>query len=567
MNRATRLTRLVGFAIVASTIIVAAAGYFVVRRDVDALRESGRENILWSAVQVEIELMRLQRSLADFARENGATTRDVNDRFDILWSRVLLFRQGTVGARLTQYDTPGQTVAKLFGKMQEVEDIVVGLKPGDYDTAVRLNRIFDGFANELRVLSRDVLHGEEANNADLREGLSQSSSALTVISAIAVLASVLVVFIFARETQRFRALAEQNRLLLVDSDRASRAKSQFLAMMSHELRTPMNGVLGLLALIRRKGLSQQQERLLDQADRSGKQMNALLADILDFSALQDDLLKLDNKPFEPRRLTSAVRDLFEPVALREGTAFAASTDASCPEQVLGDFARLRQALTHLATYVLETAGTRDIALDLSYSDGRLRAAISFVYSKSGGEWHPELILGAPDRSGKTFASEALGPAVSRGLIERMGGSTMLANPTPDRIAVLVEVPAEELICETVLIQVVTQSGALEAICKAALRSERIRFLSEGDTAQPHVVMLEAGGAQESADVAALSARYPNALMVALGRPVNPHDFQDVVEVPINLAKVREAAFMRLAIQETTLDDAPELRYAGRENNL
>ncbi|MDA0223613.1 MAG: hypothetical protein O3A08_11500 [Proteobacteria bacterium] len=58
MTRSSRITQLIGFAIVALTIAIAAAGFFVVRSDIVAIRQSANENILWSAVQIEIELMR-----------------------------------------------------------------------------------------------------------------------------------------------------------------------------------------------------------------------------------------------------------------------------------------------------------------------------------------------------------------------------------------------------------------------------------------------------------------------------------------------------------------------------
>lgn len=562
MTRSSRITQLIGFAIVALTIAIAAAGFFVVRSDIVAIRQSANENILWSAVQIEIELMRFQQSLIEFRFDAEAANPDeVNRRFDILWSWVSVFRQGTVGERLSLYDARDATVALLFAKMREVEPKVVGLSANSGDTARELHTAFLPFADDLRSLSQDVLFGEAEKSAALREDLSRSSSVLAAISAINMLTSLLLIVLFSRESNRFRRLAEENQELLEASRSANQAKSQFLAMMSHELRTPMNGVLGLLALVRQHGLSGQQTRLLDQVELSGTQMIDLLKDILDFSALQDGQLKLDKKPFETRRLVDAVRGMFEPVALREGIIFEAVADDSCPERVIGDFARLRQALTHLAAYLLETAGTSNIMLDLCYENGNLIAAISFDYSKVGGEWDPVLIMGKIEPKTKSFASEALGPAVSRGLIERMGGTTKLSNPTPDRIAVLVTVPAEELVVDILSIRIVTQSTALEAICKAALRGENVRFVDADSPIEPHVVMIEAGGEQEPAALRACAARFPQAMLVALGRPQDPEEFDDIVEVPIDIVNVRQAEFMRLAINTTKLAAQPNLRYA------
>jgi hypothetical protein len=256
--------------------------------------------------------------------------------------------------------------------------------------------------------------------------------------------------------------------------------------------------------------------------------------------------------------------MFQPIATREGIEFEACVDPSCPNQVIGDFIRLRQALTHLATYLLETAGTRNIALDLAYRSGCLEASISFDYSLIGGEWEPELIMGTSNRNVDGFASEALGPAVSRGLIERMGGTTKLFNPTPDRIAVLVSVPAKELVVEVLMLRIVSQSSALDAIFRAALRAENVRFLDADSPVTPHVIMLESGGEKEALCLKEYSERYPEAFLVALGQPVNPDDFDDIVDIPIDIATIRQAKFMQL-VPGVSLADVKKMRYAGNTN--
>jgi signal transduction histidine kinase len=568
-----KVTRLVGIAIILLSFAMAGIGFSIVQKDVAVMRDSGRENILWSAAQIEIELLRFQNTLAHFtAKDPDIGPQQVNDRFDILWSRISLFQQGSVGARLRAYDNRVPIIAALFATMQKNEADIVNLQPGDVATSARLDREFSAISADLRRLSREVLHGEEQISASQRENLARSSSLLTALSTVAVIASLLMILFFARETGQLRELASLNQRLLEVSTKAGQAKSQFLAMMSHELRTPMNGVLGLLALVKQQGLSQQQGRLVDQAERSGEQMISLLGDILDFSALQDDRLKLDSKPFDPARLSDAVSDMFQPIASREGIEFQVRTDPSCPDRVIGDFARLRQALTHLATYLLETAGTRNIALELAYRDGCLEATLSFDYSKDGGEWEPELIMGnsTTARNKDGFASEALGPAVSRGLIERMGGTTKLFTPSNDRIAVLVCVPAKELVVKTLMIRIVSQSGALDAICRAALRCENVRFLDADAPQPPHVVMIEVGGKQEATCVAKHAARFPEAVLVALGQPDNPELFDDVVEMPIDVATIRQADFMRMAgcdasAPAPTLARQKKLRYARKSD--
>ncbi len=557
VKRRPRIFQMVGIAVILLMLGVAGASFFLVRGDIADLRLSARENILWDATQLEIELMRFDRELAKFeAGVPGVTPETVNRRFDILWSRLALFREGSVGERLRSYDQEGTVLNGLARTLRNMEGDMDSLVAGDKAAAERMRAAVGDFNARLRHLSQKVLHGEAALAARLRDNLSRSASNLTMVSILAVIASLVMLAVFAAETRRFRHMAEENERLLRAANRASRAKSQFLAMMSHELRTPLNGVMGLLSLVRQQRLSSQQQRLLNQAERSGRQMIGLLEDILDFTALQEDRLQLEQRPFEVAQLAEAIQTMFGPVALREGTSFSISLSRDCPAQLTGDFARLRQALTHLCAYVLETAGTRNITLTLSYRSGNLVAEITFEYSRDGGGWAPELILGRTAGKGEAMVAEALGPAVARGLIEQMQGATRLDHPGGSKISVVISVPAGAVkprpaSLDEILILVATRSSALEAICRAALRDANVRFLdSDGlaadEAVTPQVVMIEAGSGQEQADCRHYRQRFPAALLVALGKPSNPADFDDIVGLPIDLATIRRAPFMQLA---------------------
>lgn len=564
------ISRNVGLVIILLAFAATGVGYLLVRQDIEKIRISNKEELLWPAVQIELELLRFQLALKERTLPNDTVDpRLVNVRFDILWSEVSLFEHGTVGARLRFYDRKDGAMAALLSKMNEIEPLVVKLKPGDLDSIKKIQISLQPFNERLRHLSRTVMLGESDAKSERRTNLGQSSYILMLLSLIAMSCSLILVVFFARDTARHRENSARIMELLNKTKDAAKSKSRFLAMVSHDLRTPMNGVLGILALVRQGGLSDAQIRLMERAESSGGQMIALLEDVLDYSALQDEQLSLENKPFEPKKLAEAISERFQPVAIRQGTGFSVSVTEPVPRRVFGDFTRIRQALIHIATYIVETAGTKNIALELGYDKGHLTISIVFAYSKPGVEWNPELIMGEPAGRDQILASEALGPTVSRGLIDKMGGTTRLNNRGDNAIEVVVSVPAEVLIVDTLLIGIVCKSAALEIICRVAMRGDNVEFVdanpvNEKDQSYPkdvpHVIVLEAGGENEAENVRSVSESYPAAIIVALGIPVNPRLFDDRIAVPIDVTAVHQSSFMRLAA-DGRLAEKSKLRYA------
>ncbi|HEU0223716.1 MAG TPA: histidine kinase dimerization/phospho-acceptor domain-containing protein [Paracoccaceae bacterium] len=533
------ITRVLAFVVILCVAGFAGVGFYAFRSDLEALRRSAKENILWSGAQLEFELSRFVGALSEFgAGLPDADARMVNNRFDVLWSRVLTFENGDAGRRLSAYDAERRAVGALFADMQAVEAEIVGLQNGDAATAARLVPLFKRHSEALRQLTLDVLHGEESRAAMMRDDVRRTAELTALMSLAAVIISVIGMIAFGVESRRFRRLAETNRRLADEAEKANRAKSRFLAMMSHELRTPMNGVLGLLALAKQPGMPKPQLRLVEQAERSGREMIGLLSDILDFSALQDDRLELECKPFAPRELGKAVQDLFDPVARREGIELAVSYDPGLPAQVNGDVRRLRQALTHLAAYVVGTAGASEIELRLAHDGRELLAALSFSYGEGGPAWRPELILGAPERDADQFASDALGPAVARMLIGRMGGSIRLDVADRDRIAILVRTEAEAVAAAQLCVRLETRSAAITMLCRAALKREDLVYHQDGMPVRVDAVLYEAGGDGEAAALRELRARYPEAVVVGIGQPLNPAEFDGVVGLPLDIDHLR-----------------------------
>lgn len=523
---------------------LAALGYYTFRTNLESLQRLNRENLGWSTNQLQLELNRFSRELSDLrAGVNGASPARINQRFDILWSRVALAHQGSLGERIRAYDDESQLLSKLSELLERAEPSVTSLETAPPEVLDALIMEFRLVEDPMRAFSRRVFFGEEQAVGVVRNNLRTSALFTAAATLLAFIIGGAALVIVNRESATNKMMAARNLQLAHAAEAANRTKLQFLTMMSHELRTPMNGVLGLLALTKQRGLPERQLRVIEQAEKSGRQMISMLGDILDYAALQDSKMELDKKPFEPRKLALAIEELFGAVARREGINFEVSCAEDCPHRLEGDFRRLRQIVAHFASFIVEAAGTRGVAVRLGHEQGMLKVEISFQYgtdSDMSERWRPEILLGNRSDNVEQFASDALGPAVARGILNRMGGHVWLNYKDDTTISIILTSPAPVVEIDAVVIKVETQSESLSAICKMALSGEKVVFEEDTPASKVHVVLFEAGGADEMDRLAGIRERHPNALTIALGEPISPSDFDGQIGIPINIQELRQA---------------------------
>jgi PAS domain S-box-containing protein len=131
------------------------------------------------------------------------------------------------------------------------------------------------------------------------------------------------------------------------AENAARYKSEFLASMSHEIRTPMNGVLGMLGLIQRSKLDENQRHYTELARSSAESLLTIINDILDFSKVEAGKLELEELDFD---LQALLGDFAESVAHRaqeKGLELILDVVQVKQSKVKGDPGRLRQILSNL----------------------------------------------------------------------------------------------------------------------------------------------------------------------------------------------------------------------------
>jgi signal transduction histidine kinase len=148
------------------------------------------------------------------------------------------------------------------------------------------------------------------------------------------------------EAKAKRAEAEAIRNVQI-AEEASKARSLFLANVSHELRTPLNGVIGNSELLKNSPLSKEQELHADSIRVSADLLLTVINDILDYSKLEADKMKLFPITFN---VDDAVREVVRAITHNnlQKKGLEIVQDLELPRStVFGDPVRLHQVLMNL----------------------------------------------------------------------------------------------------------------------------------------------------------------------------------------------------------------------------
>jgi two-component system sensor histidine kinase BarA len=174
-------------------------------------------------------------------------------------------------------------------------------------------------------------------------------------------------FAFNRMLRNLMATQDELKELNTDLDRkvdelaranmalyeSNRLKSDFLATMSHELRTPLNSILGFSDLmLNSQQIADRLKRWAGNIQSSGKQLLALINDILDLARVEAGKMEVRPEEFALTDVTDGLMTMFRPLAERKNIDLREHIDSALP-RLRQDAGKIRQILSNLLSNAIK----------------------------------------------------------------------------------------------------------------------------------------------------------------------------------------------------------------------
>ena len=168
------------------------------------------------------------------------------------------------------------------------------------------------------------------------------------------------------------------------AQKSTKAKSAFFSSMSHDLRTPLNAIINLTALARKnQGNWERVNSCMEKIEFSGRQMLALVNDILELSRMEAGKTALRSQQFDLVDYVQETAAVFQAQAEQEGKDFSVSIDLQ-DRMVLADNFKVGQILNNLLSnsFKYSQAGAQ-ISLSVRQYDFQQHSKYQFVVADTG----------------------------------------------------------------------------------------------------------------------------------------------------------------------------------------
>jgi len=217
---------------------------------------------------------------------------------------------------------------------------------------------------------------------------------------------------------RLEKLNQENSMLL-------RSKTMLLATVTHDLQTPLGSILGFSDLLKATPLDTVQKQYVSNISGSSDYILNLVNDLVDFSKLENNNIKIKKVAFNPKQLIETTFNTLKRNATDKDIVLLYEVEDTLDINVVSDPYRVKQVLTNLVTNAIKFTqkGHVKIVGKIANDTVVLEVSDTGIGISEEEQQHifEEFTQAHPDIE-KQFGGTGLGLTISKRIAELLGGS-------------------------------------------------------------------------------------------------------------------------------------------------
>ena len=271
----------------------------------------------------------------------------------------------------------------------------------------------------IKLLEKDNLLKEQRNLIQKKKNTYQ-----LYFIGVVILSLILVLGLWLRTRHQRKKLDS----LTQDLQKATQAKSDFLARMSHEIRTPLNAIIGLTKLSQRAAEDKEQQTNLIQIEGASHTLLSVINDILDFSKIEAGKLDIESTPFNLDSLVNQTIRLHQARAEEKHIELIQHISRDVPLNLIGDPLRIQQILSNLVSNAIKFTedGLVSVSIRCAQNGDNIQLEFEIKDTGIGLTTKQKAQLFQPFNQGdesisRRYGGTGLGLAICKQLASLMGG--------------------------------------------------------------------------------------------------------------------------------------------------
>lgn len=306
------------------------------------------------------------------------------------------------------------------------------------------NRVIsDQLRNVLTSVEKEILQKSYQKINDSKYAISKTTKNIAWIGAAALLLVLLFGLIIIRDLNINQKYRQQLERLNSEKEDLLRSKTMLLATVTHDIQTPLGSVIGFSDLLKNTPVTPKQLQYLDNIRHSSHYILKLVNDLIDFSKLENNKIKIEAINFNFKDLIENTCQPLVPNATNKGIQLRWDVPEELDALYISDPYRIKQVLTNLVTNAIKF--TQEGSVSVSFSKDADWISIAVTDTGIGIPKNKQKAVfkeftQAHSGIEKKFGGTGLGLTIAKRIMELLGGSISLESKEHTGSTFTVKIP-------------------------------------------------------------------------------------------------------------------------------